>query len=158
MVLITLAALGIVWGLVRGNGAGWGSAEDVGSIAAGARAARRLRRPRAAGAHADAADALFRDRAFAAGNAAGFLMIAALFSAVFFFAQFLQTVLGHGPLGAGLRLLPWTATLFFVAPVAGALVDRHGERPFMVAGLALQAAGFAWIALRRRRTSRWSPR
>ena len=91
--------------------------------------------------------ALFERRAFAAGNAAGFLMTAALFSAVFFFAQFLQTVLGHDPLGAGLRLLPWTATLFFVAPVAGALVDRHGERPFLVTGLTLQAAGFAYIAL-----------
>ena len=74
-------------------------------------------------------------------------MTAALFSAVFFFAQFLQAVLGHDPLGAGLRLLPWTATLFFVAPVAGALVDRHGERPFLVTGLTLQAAGFAYIAL-----------
>jgi MFS family permease len=91
--------------------------------------------------------ALFRDRAFSAGNAASFLMVAALFSAVFFLAQFLQTVLGHDPLGAGLRLLPWTATLFFVAPVAGALVDRFGERPFLVGGLALQAAGLAWIAL-----------
>ncbi len=74
-------------------------------------------------------------------------MIAALFSAVFFLAQFLQTVLGHGPLGAGLRLLPWTATLFFVAPVAGALVDRYGERPFLAGGLALQAVGLGWIAL-----------
>ena len=51
------------------------------------------------------------------------------------------------PLDAGLRLLPWTATLFFVAPVAGALVDRIGERPFMVAGLPLQAVGLGWIAL-----------
>ena len=76
-----------------------------------------------------------------------FLTFAALFSAVFFLAQFLQNGLGYGPLGAGLRLLPWTATLFFVAPVAGALVDRHGERPFLVAGLALQAVGMGWIAL-----------
>ena len=83
--------------------------------------------------------ALFSARAFAAGNAASFLMIAALFSAVFFLAQFLQAVLGHDPLGAGLRLLPWTATLFFVAPVAGALVDRHGERA--VPGRRARAAG-----------------
>ena len=90
---------------------------------------------------------LFRSRAFSAGNAASFLTIAALFSAVFFLAQFLQTGLGHDPLGAGLRLLPWTATLFFVAPVAGALVDRFGERPFLAGGLTLQAIGLGWIAL-----------
>ena len=59
----------------------------------------------------------------------------------------MQTALGRGPLGAGLGLLPWTATLFFVAPVAGALVDRFGERPFLVAGPLLQAAGMGWIAL-----------
>ena len=36
---------------------------------------------------------------------------------------------GYGPLGAGLRLLPLTATLFVIAPIAGALVNRVGERP-----------------------------
>jgi EmrB/QacA subfamily drug resistance transporter len=147
LALITGAALGLVWGLVRGNGAGWGSAETLTSIAAGAilLAAfvaweRRARTPMLP-------PSLFRSRAFSAANGASFLMLAALFSAVFFLAQFLQTVLGHGPLGAGLRLLPWTATLFFVAPVAGALVDRFGERPFLAGGLALQAAGLGWIAL-----------
>jgi MFS family permease len=91
---------------------------------------------------------LFRSRGFSAGNAATLLTTAALYAAVFFIAQFFQTGLDNDPLGAGLRLLPWTATLFFVAPVAGKLVDRFGERPFLVTGLALQALGFAWIALR----------
>lgn len=91
--------------------------------------------------------ALFASRTFAVGNAAIFLTFASLFSAVFFIAQFLQTGLGHDPLGAGLRLLPWTATLFFVAPVAGLLIDRIGERPFLVSGLVLQATGTAWLAL-----------
>jgi len=89
----------------------------------------------------------FRVRAFSAGNAAIFFAVGSLFCAVFFMSQFLQVGLGYGPLGAGLRLLPWTATLFFVAPVAGKLVDRFGERPFLVAGPLLQAAGMAWIAL-----------
>jgi MFS family permease len=66
---------------------------------------------------------------------------------VFFFAQLFQTGLGYDPLGAGLRLIPWTATFLTVAPIAGTLADRIGERPFMVAGLALQAVGMAWIAL-----------
>src|ERR687887_1875010 len=33
--LVTGAALGLVWGLVRGNGSGWGSFEVVGSLLAG---------------------------------------------------------------------------------------------------------------------------
>jgi MFS family permease len=66
---------------------------------------------------------------------------------VFFMAQFLQTVQHHGPLDAGIRLLPWTATLFIVAPITGARISRVGERPFAVAGLLLQAVGMAWVAL-----------
>jgi EmrB/QacA subfamily drug resistance transporter len=145
--LITGAAFGVVWGLVRGNGAGWGSVEVVGAIAAGLVLLvvfvgwqRRAPAPMLP-------LALFRSRAFSAGNAAMFLTLASLFAAVFFLAQFLQTGLGVGPLGAGLRLLPWTGTLFFVAPLAGALVDRIGERPLLVCGLTLQAAGLAWIAV-----------
>jgi MFS family permease len=45
------------------------------------------------------------------------------------------------------RLLAWTATLTLVAPFAGVLADKLGERPFMAAGLALQGLGMAWIAL-----------
>jgi MFS family permease len=90
---------------------------------------------------------LFRSRGFAAGNAATVLMSGALFSAVFFVAQFEQTTLGQSPLQTGLRLIPWTGTVFIVAPISGALVPRVGERALMVAGLMLQAIGLGWIAL-----------
>ena len=147
LALVTGGVLGIVWGLVRGNLAGWGSAEVLGALALGVavlagfvawerRAARPMLPPE-----------FFRSRAFSAGNAAIFFAVGGLFCGVFFMAQFMQSGLGHGPLDAGLRLLPWTGTLFFVAPVAGALVDRFGERPFMVLGPLLQAIGMGWIAL-----------
>jgi MFS family permease len=74
-------------------------------------------------------------------------MYASLFGAVFLMSQFFQTALGNSPLGAGLRLLPWTATPMLIAPLAGALSERYGNRPFMAGGLALQAIGLGWIAL-----------
>jgi MFS family permease len=55
-------------------------------------------------------------------------------------------VQGYSPLQSGLRILPWTAMPMFVAPIAGALSDRIGGQRLMAAGLALQAAGLAWIA------------
>jgi EmrB/QacA subfamily drug resistance transporter len=147
LALISGGALGLVWGLVRGNQAGWGSAEVIASLAAGALLVTafviwelRAREPMLP-------MQFFRNRAFAAGNAAIFLTFASLFAAVFFYAQLLQTGLGYGPLQTGLRLLPWTATFMTVAPVAGALADKIGERPLMVGGLALQATGMAWLAL-----------
>jgi EmrB/QacA subfamily drug resistance transporter len=147
LALVTGAALGIVWGLVRGNQAGWGSLEVIGTLAAGAAlvvafVARELRAPEPM-----LPMGLFRARAFSAGNASVFFLLASLFGAVFFIAQFLQTSLGYGPLGAGLRLMPWTATLFIVAPIAGSLVNRVGERTLIVLGLLLQAAGMACIAV-----------
>ena len=145
--LITAAALGIVWGLVRGNSAGWGSAEVLIALVAGVLLLGAFVAWEARARTPMLPLTLFRSRTFSAGNAAMFLTFASLFGAVFFIAQFLQNGLGYDPLGAGLRLLPWTATLFFVAPVAGMLVDRFGERPFLAGGLALQAIGMTWIAL-----------
>jgi MFS family permease len=91
--------------------------------------------------------ALFRDRTFASANAVSFLMYAGLFGALFLMSQLLQTALGYSPLGAGLRLLPWTAPPMIIAPIAGALAERYGNRPFMVLGLSLQAIGLAWVAV-----------
>ena len=90
---------------------------------------------------------LFRSRAFAAGNAAAFCVFATLLSLVFFMAQFLETGLGYGPFGAGLRLLPGWATLTLIAPFSGTLISRVGERPLIASGLSLTAGGLAWIAL-----------
>ena len=89
----------------------------------------------------------FRSHAFSSAIVASFLFYASMYGTLFFLPQFLQVALGYGPFGAGLRLLPWTATLFVFAPIGGNLVNRLGERPLVVAGLGLQAIGLAWIAL-----------
>jgi EmrB/QacA subfamily drug resistance transporter len=147
LVLVSGGVFGIVWGLVRGNLAGWGTFEVVGALAAGAVLLAAFVAWQLRAREPMLPMRLFRSRAFSAGNAAIFFAVAALFCAVFFLAQFMQTALGYGPLRAGLALLPWTATLFFVAPLAGTLVERFGERPFLVAGPLLQALGMGWIAL-----------
>ena len=145
--LVTAGALGIVWGLVRGNSAGWGSAEVVATLAAGVLLVvafiaweRRASEPMIP-------MSFFRSRAFSAGNLAIFAVFGSLFAEVYFFSQLLQNAMGYDALGAGLRLMPWTGTFLLVGPVAGALTDRIGERPLMVTGLLIQAAGTIWIAL-----------
>ncbi len=147
LLLVTGAALRVVWGLIRGNSAGWASPEVLITLIAGFLLAvafvaweRRTHEPMLP-------LRFFRSRAFSAGNAAGFLYFASLYGSTFFLAQFLQTALGYGPLGAGLRLLPWTAMLFVSAPLAGVLANRFGERTLMVGGLLFQAVAMAWIGL-----------
>ena len=146
LALASAGLFGIVWGLVRANTLGWGSPQIVGAIAVGAVltaafVAWELRAP---------APMLpmefFRDRTFSLANAASLFMSFGMFGSIFLLAQFFQTVQGYSPLGSGLRILPWTAMPMVVAPIAGALSDRIGGHRFMGAGLALQAAGLAWIA------------
>jgi EmrB/QacA subfamily drug resistance transporter len=145
--LVTGAAFAIVWGLMRGNSAGWASAEVMASLVAGlllavAFVAWELKTPAPM-----VPMRFFRAPAFASGNAVSLLFNAAMYGVLFFLPQYLQTAQGHGPLAARLRLLPWTATLFVFAPIGGALINRIGERTLVVAGLILQGAGFAWMAL-----------
>jgi EmrB/QacA subfamily drug resistance transporter len=147
LVLVTAAAMGIVWSLMRANSAGWLSLEVVSTLAVGILFAvafvfweLRAREPMVP-------MRLFRSRAFSSGIAASFLFYASMYGTLFFLPQFLQVAQGYGPFSVGLRLLPWTATLFVFAPIGGSLINRLGERLLVVAGLGLQAVGMAWIAL-----------
>jgi len=147
LAIVAVAALALVWTLLRGSVAGWSSTEVLSTLVAGtllaaAFVAWELRAPAPM-----VPMRLFRSRAFSASLAASFLFYAAMYGVLFLLPQFLQTTLGNGPFGAGLRLLPWTATLFATAPIAGAAVSRIGERPLIVTGLSMQAAGLGWIAM-----------
>jgi MFS family permease len=137
--------LAIVWGLAQANTGGWTDPEVATALMTGillalAFVAWELRTPQPM-----IPMRLFRSRRFSAANAACFLFTGALYGTLFFMAQFLQTAQGLGPLATGVRLLPWTATLFVVAPIAGRLINRVGERPLIVFGLVLQALGMLWL-------------
>ncbi|MFG1815374.1 DHA2 family efflux MFS transporter permease subunit [Kribbella sp. NPDC049174] len=155
-VLISLAVLGLVWGVVHGEAAGWSSAEVLGSFAAGVVLLAAFGAWEGRSAHPMVPLGYFRHRTFTAANAAGFFLSAALFSAVFFLSQYMQAVLGSAPFAAGLQLLPWTATLFVVGPIAGRLVDRVGERPLVVIGMALQTLGLFWVSEAAHNTGQYS--
>jgi EmrB/QacA subfamily drug resistance transporter len=147
LVLAAGSALGVTWALVRGNAAGWSSAETLstllGGVVFGVLFVIRELRARTPMLPLR----LFRSPAFSAGNAAVFFINASLTSAIFFTAQFHQVALGHGAVEAGLRLLPWGVAPFLIAPRAGALTDRIGERPLIIAGTLLLGIGMGWIAL-----------
>jgi EmrB/QacA subfamily drug resistance transporter len=147
VVLMTGAAFGVVWALVRGNSQGWGSTEVILSLLGGLAFAAAFVRWELRTREPMLPMGFFRSRTFTAGNTAIFFVLASLFGDVFFFPQLLQNGLHYDPLQAGLRLMVWTSTFIVVAPLAGALVDRIGERLLMVSGLLIQCAGTAWIAL-----------
>jgi EmrB/QacA subfamily drug resistance transporter len=147
LVLAGGGVLGLTWGLVRSNSVGWSSTEVAAALTAGVVLVALFAAWERRAKNAMLPLALFRSRGFSTANAVSFFMYAGLFGALFLMAQFLQTALGYSPLQAGIRLLPWTATPMVIAPIAGSLADRFGNRPFMVLGLTMQAVGLGWVAI-----------
>ena len=146
LLLSGLGLLALVFGIVRGNDAGWSSAEVLGALIGGgvlllafvlweSRVAAPLLPLR-----------LFRDRSFTVANLIGLTFSFGIFGSVFILIQFLQVVQGHGPLAAGAMTMPWTLAPMFVAPLAGLLAPRLGTRTLMITGLALLTAGMFWLA------------
>ena len=144
--LASAGLFGIVWGLVRGNSVGWGSPEIVGALVAGALVLAAFVAWELRAESPMLPMRFFRNRTFTLANVASMLMSFGMFGSIFLLAQFFQTVQGYSPLGSGLRILPWTAMPMIVAPIAGALSDRIPAHRMIGTGLALQAAGLAWIA------------
>ncbi|MBO9578174.1 MAG: MFS transporter [Microbacteriaceae bacterium] len=147
LALSGIGVLAVVFGIVRGNDAGWDSLEVLGSLVLGAalltgfllwerRAPEPLLPLR-----------LFRDRSFSIANAVGFGFSFGMFGAVFILIQYLQIVQGRSPLEAAVMTMPWTLAPMVVAPLAGVFAPRVGTRALLVAGLVLQAVGLVWLAI-----------
>jgi EmrB/QacA subfamily drug resistance transporter len=144
--LASAGLTGIVWGLVRGNGQGWGSAEIVTALVAGVIVFAlfilwelRVKEPMLP-------MRFFENRVFTLANVASLFMFFGMFGSIFLLSQFFQTVQGYSPFGSGLRILPWTIMPMFVAPIAGALSDKIGGARLMGVGLTLQAGGLVSLA------------
>lgn len=144
--LVGLGILGVVYGIVSGNDAGWDSPEVIGSLVVGAALIAafviwesRIQNPLLP-------LGLFRDRSFSVANIVGLTFSFGVFGSIFILIQFLQVVQGYSPLGAGVATMPWTMAPMVVAPLAGLIAPRVGTRALIVAGLVMQAAGILWIA------------
>ncbi len=98
---------------------------------------------------------LFRIRAFAAGNLAGFLGALSRGGMQFMLIIWLQGIWLplHGysfkqtPLYAGLYMVPLTVGFLVAGPAAGILSDRFGARPFATLGMLLTAFTFGLLEL-----------
>jgi nitrate/nitrite transporter NarK len=136
-----------VWGLVRAGTGGWTRPATITALAlavalltAFAAWERRATAPMLP-------PALFRARTFTTASVTALIAYGGLFGALFVLGQLLVTGFGADPLHAGLGLLPMTAAMVLVAPVAGILSDRLGPRPLLCGALALEACALAWLAL-----------
>ena len=91
---------------------------------------------------------LLRDnRAFAFSNAAALINYAATFAVGFLVSLYLQYVRGLPPQLAGLVMMSQPVMQVLFSPLAGRLSDRVEPRLLASGGMALTAAGLAWLSL-----------
>jgi EmrB/QacA subfamily drug resistance transporter len=145
LALATLGVFGIAQALIRGNEMGWVSASILGGLIGGALALMLFVAWERRSEYPLMPMRLFRNRGFSNGCVASFVLMAGVFGLGFLTAQYLQLALHHNPLGVGLRLLPATGMALLLAPIAGRLADRIGERPLVIFGLGLEATGLLLI-------------
>jgi EmrB/QacA subfamily drug resistance transporter len=135
---------------------GWGDARTVGLLAAGLAVCAgwvavelRSREP--------LVDmAMMRIRGVWTTNLAAFLLGAGMYSSFIVFPQFAQlpksTGFGFGAsvVVSSLYLLPAAVGMSVLGTVAGRVARRFGSKPALIAGAAITAASFAWLAVAHR--------
>lgn len=128
-----------VLALIESNDWGWGSPRILALIAASVillvafmQVERRVKAP-------IIQFEFLQNRDFVGATVVAFVISFAMLGMFFFMALYIQNVLGYSPLEAGIRFLPTTVVIMFVAPIAGRLTDRIGPRPLIIAGLSVVA-------------------
>ncbi|MFF3442027.1 MFS transporter [Streptosporangium sp. NPDC002721] len=144
--LSVLGMTAVVHGFVRAAEEGWGDAVVVGSLAGGAAVLAAFAFLESRVASPVLPSRVFAHRARAGAFVTLVLLAFVLTGFLFFLTQFLQRVLGLGPLLTGLAFLPFGLALLVTARSAPTLIARaRGPRNLAVAGLALVVVATLWL-------------
>jgi EmrB/QacA subfamily drug resistance transporter len=84
---------------------------------------------------------LFKLGGFTGGSLAIGMMFFGMFGMFFLLTQYLQLVLGYSALQAGVRTLPFAATMMIAAPSSAGLSARFGSRTVVPLGMTVAGAG-----------------
>ena len=120
---VGLAAL--VFGLIRSNADGWGSATVVGSLAAAAVLLAAFVIAERVQSEPMLDLRLLRVPTFNGGLVAAWAISASIFSALTFLILYMQNILGLSAVDTGIRFLPLTGAIFLTAGIAGRLTTRE---------------------------------
>jgi MFS family permease len=134
---LSLGLTALVLPLIEADGWGWGSTPVVAllTVAAAALVAFVVIESRRLVPMIDFS--CFRSRTSIGANLVAVVVSFALIGQFFFVAFYMQSVLGFGALGTGLRLLPAVLVIVATAPLAGRLTDRTSPKRLLLVALVL---------------------
>jgi EmrB/QacA subfamily drug resistance transporter len=144
--LLSIVSVGsLVYALIEGPHFGWGAGPVVAAVVAAVGLVLftlwELRHPR------PMLDVRrFTRRPFAGSMIAVLFFFFGAYGSIYYLTQFLQFVLGYGPLETGVRLLPLAGAVFAGAAVTGRLTPRLGVRATVVPGMAVGTVSVLLLA------------
>ncbi len=89
---------------------------------------------------------VFENPRFSAGSATITILFFAMFGSMLLMTQYWQLVHGYSPLEAGVRLLPYAATMMIVSPLSARFVERIGTKPVVLTGLSFVIGGLLLLS------------
>jgi len=141
-VTVTVALMLAVYAIVNGNEKGWSSATTLGQLGAALALLVVFLVIEARVSAPLMPLSLFRIRSVSAANVTAVLWAAGMFAWFFISAQYLQLVLGRGPMEVGLAFLPANVIMAICSlGISAKLVLRFGIRGPLTVGLLLAMGG-----------------
>jgi Na+/melibiose symporter-like transporter len=89
---------------------------------------------------------LFADRGFGSGALSLVLQFLVMFGAFFLLVQYLQLVVGYGPLQSAMALTPLIVPIVVISLIAPMLAERYGLRVVTAPGMLLIAVGLYLVS------------
>src|SRR4029450_8090337 len=74
------------------------------------------------------------------------LVVGAQLSMFFLVVQYVQRVLGFGPLASGFAFLPFSLGIFVMSRCTPRLLGRYGPLPLIVTGAVALTVGYVWLS------------
>src|SRR4051812_3945655 len=145
-VTATFGAVALVWALIGTPDHGWTSARTLGGFALGLALLAVLARTEVRHPHPMVQPALVRNRRRVGALAVMALVIGANLSMFFLVVQYVQRVLGFGPLMSGFAFLPFSLGIFTMSRFTPWLIGRVGPRAMLLTGTAALVVGYAWLS------------
>jgi EmrB/QacA subfamily drug resistance transporter len=144
-VTVTLGLGAVVLALVQGKAWGWDSPATLGVLAAGLALVGLFWIVEHHVSQPLVDFQLFRSRPYLGATAAAFALVGSYWALMFYLPQYDELVLDHSTFASGLLVLPMTAPMVVISPLAGRLGARLGARTLMTAGMSCATLGMLVI-------------
>jgi len=144
--LVTAGIMTLVYGLTEAPTWGWTSFGTLGFLASAAILLAGFVWNESRVSHPLMPLGILKNRNVAGANLMMMPIVAGMLGMFFLLSLYIQTVMRYDPVTAGFSFLPFPLVLAVISNIVPRVVQRHGPRPFLVAGPLLLAAGLVWLS------------